>query len=45
MYDIPSRADVLKVVITAETVNERVSPTLVTKQVAPAKRERREKSA
>jgi ATP-dependent Clp protease ATP-binding subunit ClpX len=45
MYDIPSRADVLKVVITTETVNERVSPTLITKDAAPVKRERREKSA
>jgi len=45
MYDIPSRADVAKVVITAETVIERVSPTLVTKDATPAKRERREKSA
>lgn len=45
MYDIPSRADVVKVVITAETVIERVSPTLVTRDATPAKRERREKSA
>lgn len=45
MYDIPSRADVAKVVITRETVIERVSPTLVTKAGTPAKRERREKSA
>ena len=45
MYDIPSRADVAKVVITAETVIERVSPTLVTRDAAPVKRERREKSA
>ncbi|OIQ77941.1 ATP-dependent Clp protease ATP-binding subunit ClpX [mine drainage metagenome] len=45
MYDIPSRADVAKVVITRETVIERVSPTLVTKGGTPAKRERREKSA
>ena len=45
MYDIPSRADVVKVVITAETVIERVSPTLVTRDAVPVKRERREKSA
>jgi len=45
MYDIPSRQDVAKVVITAETVNERVNPTLVPREAAPAKRERREKSA
>jgi ATP-dependent Clp protease ATP-binding subunit ClpX len=45
MYDIPSRADVAKVVITEETVIERVSPTLVTRDAVPVKRERREKSA
>ncbi|WP_066904690.1 ATP-dependent Clp protease ATP-binding subunit ClpX [Millisia brevis] len=43
MYDIPSRDDVAKVVVTGETVNDNVLPTIV-----PRKRERpdrREKSA
>ncbi|MDQ3990204.1 MAG: ATP-dependent Clp protease ATP-binding subunit ClpX [Actinomycetota bacterium] len=43
MYDIPSRDDVAKVVITEQTVRENVNPTIVTRQ--PARRERREKSA
>ena len=43
MYDIPSRDDVAKVVITEQTVKENVNPTIVTRQ--PARRERREKSA
>jgi ATP-dependent Clp protease ATP-binding subunit ClpX len=43
MYDIPSRDDVVKVVITEQTVKENVNPTIVTRQ--PARRERREKSA
>lgn len=42
MYDVPGREDVAKVVITKETVLERVNPTIVPN--AP-KRERREKSA
>jgi ATP-dependent Clp protease ATP-binding subunit ClpX len=42
MYDIPSRSDVAKVVITEQTVKENVNPTIVTR--AP-RRERREKSA
>jgi ATP-dependent Clp protease ATP-binding subunit ClpX len=43
MYDIPSRKDVARVVITGEVVLQRVNPTLVPRE-AP-KRERREKSA
>jgi ATP-dependent Clp protease ATP-binding subunit ClpX len=46
MYDVPSRKDVAKVVITGEVVLEHVNPTLVPRDAqAPAKRERREKSA
>ncbi len=44
MYDIPSRKDVAKVVVTRETVLEHVNPTIVPREVT-AKRERREKSA
>ena len=43
MYDIPSRDDVAKVVITEQTVRENVNPTIVPRQ--PARRERRDKSA
>jgi ATP-dependent Clp protease ATP-binding subunit ClpX len=43
MYDIPSRSDVAKVVITEQTVRENVNPTIVARQ--PTRRERREKSA
>jgi ATP-dependent Clp protease ATP-binding subunit ClpX len=43
MYDIPSRDDVAKVVITEQTVRENVNPTIVTRQ--PTRRERRDKSA
>ena len=42
MYDVPGREDVAKVVITKETVLERVNPTIVPNT---PKRERREKSA
>src|SRR5947209_18462238 len=46
MYDIPSRKDVARVVITREVVLEHVSPTIVPRDAQPApKRERREKSA
>src|SRR6202142_1548470 len=45
MYDIPSRKDVAKVVITGEVVLENVNPTLVPRDAQPTKRERREKSA
>ncbi len=43
MYEIPSRDDVARVVITGQVVLEHVNPTIVPRQ-AP-KRERREKSA
>jgi ATP-dependent Clp protease ATP-binding subunit ClpX len=43
MYDIPSRTDVAKVVVTEQTVRENVNPTIVARQ--PSRRERREKSA
>jgi ATP-dependent Clp protease ATP-binding subunit ClpX len=43
MYEIPSRSDVARVVITSEVVLEHVNPTIVPRE-AP-KRERREKSA
>jgi ATP-dependent Clp protease ATP-binding subunit ClpX len=45
MYDVPSRKDVAKVVISGEVVLENVNPTLVPRDAQPAKRERREKSA
>jgi len=44
MYEVPSRDDVAKVVITDEVVRERTSPTLVARGSSP-RRERREKSA
>ncbi|MGH3438269.1 MAG: ATP-dependent Clp protease ATP-binding subunit ClpX [Sciscionella sp.] len=43
MYDIPSRDDVAKVVITEQTVRENVNPTIVARQ--PSRRERREKAS
>jgi ATP-dependent protease Clp ATPase subunit len=43
MYDIPSRDDVAKVVVTKETVQDNVLPTIVPRK--PARPERREKSA
>jgi ATP-dependent Clp protease ATP-binding subunit ClpX len=43
MYEVPSRTDVSKVIITAEVVRDSVNPTLVPR-VAP-RRERREKTA
>ena len=43
MYEVPSRTDVAKVVITAEVVRDNVNPTLVPRE-AP-RRERLEKSA
>jgi ATP-dependent Clp protease ATP-binding subunit ClpX len=43
MYDVPSRTDVAKVVITGEVVRDNVNPTLVPRE-AP-RRERRDKSA
>jgi ATP-dependent Clp protease ATP-binding subunit ClpX len=43
MFDVPSRDDVARVVVTAETVLENVNPTIVPRE--PAKRTPREKSA
>jgi len=43
MYDIPSRDDVEKVVVTAETVNDNVLPTIVPR--SSSSEERRDKSA
>jgi ATP-dependent Clp protease ATP-binding subunit ClpX len=43
MYDIPSRTDVAKVVVTEETVKENVNPTIVPRR--PPRRERGERSA
>ncbi len=43
MYDVPSRKDVAKVVISREAVMEGVNPTIVPRETP--KRERREKSA
>ena len=45
MYDVPSRKDVAKVMITEAVVLDHVYPTLVPRDAQPAKRERREKSA
>jgi ATP-dependent Clp protease ATP-binding subunit ClpX len=45
MYEVPSREDVARVVINREVVLSNVNPTLVPREVAPRKRERREKSA
>ncbi|MDP9398960.1 MAG: ATP-dependent Clp protease ATP-binding subunit ClpX, partial [Actinomycetota bacterium] len=45
MYEVPSRKDVARCVITREVVLEHVNPTLVPREVPTAKRERREKSA
>ena len=43
MYDIPSRDDVAKVVVTKETVDDNVLPTIVPRK--PSRSERRDKSA
>jgi ATP-dependent Clp protease ATP-binding subunit ClpX len=47
MYDVPSRKDVGKVVITGEVVRDNVNPTLLPREAAPAtsRRPRQEKSA
>jgi len=45
MYEIPSRLDVARVVISREVVLENVNPTIVRRDVRPSTRERREKSA
>jgi ATP-dependent Clp protease ATP-binding subunit ClpX len=42
MYDIPSRDDVAKVVITEQTVRENVNPTIVSRQ--PSRRQRGERA-
>jgi len=44
MYDVPSREDIAKVVVTGEVVSSNVNPTLVPRK-DDKKRERREKSA
>jgi ATP-dependent Clp protease ATP-binding subunit ClpX len=44
MYEVPSREDVARVVITRDVVLEHVYPTLVQRE-KESKRERREKSA
>ncbi len=44
MYDVPSRDDVARVVITGEVVANNVNPTLVPRET-PARRERRDKTA
>lgn len=38
MYDVPSRKDIAKVVITAETVVEKASPTIVPREIHPRRR-------
>jgi ATP-dependent Clp protease ATP-binding subunit ClpX len=43
MYEVPSRKDVARVVITDQVVLKHVNPTLVPREVV--KRERRDKSA
>ncbi len=45
MYEVPSRKDVARVVVTGEVVLEHVNPTLVPREQQAPKRERREKSA
>ena len=44
MYELPSREDVARVVISREVVMDKVNPTLVPRE-APPRRERRDKSA
>jgi ATP-dependent Clp protease ATP-binding subunit ClpX len=38
MYDVPSREDVAKVVVTGEVVSDNVNPTLVPREVEPKKK-------
>ncbi len=38
MYDVPSRADIAKVVVTGDVVSSSVNPTLVPREAAPKKR-------
>jgi ATP-dependent Clp protease ATP-binding subunit ClpX len=45
MYEVPSRKDVARVVVTRDVVLEHVNPTLVPREKETPKRERREKSA
>ena len=45
MYDVPSRSDVARVVITEETVRDNVLPTLVPREVETPKRRVRKESA
>jgi ATP-dependent Clp protease ATP-binding subunit ClpX len=46
MYDVPSRKDVGRVVITAEVVRDNVNPTLLPREApAPTRRSRQEKTA
>ncbi|MGD9954867.1 MAG: ATP-dependent Clp protease ATP-binding subunit ClpX [Candidatus Nanopelagicales bacterium] len=45
MYDVPSRDDVARVVVNREVVLDNVLPTLVPRDAAPGRRERRDKSA
>ncbi len=47
MYDIPSRKDIARVIVTREAVAEQADPTLIPRGITPEirKRERREKSA
>jgi ATP-dependent Clp protease ATP-binding subunit ClpX len=45
MFDLPSRDDVARVVISREVVLENVLPTLVPREDSPRKRERRDKTA
>ena len=45
MYDVPSRSDVARVVVTEETVRDNVLPTLVPREVEAPKRRVRKESA
>ena len=45
MYDVPSRSDVARVVVTEETVRDTVLPTLVPREVETPKRRVRKESA
>lgn len=45
MFDLPSRDDVARVVITPDVVLENVNPTIVPHEKSPKKRQSREKSA
>ena len=45
MYDVPSRSDVARVVVTGDTVRDNVLPTLVPREVEPPKRSRARKES